>query len=74
MLLQDSWEDQVVCESMFMPLQMSLRLLKGSSLTQVKIKHNKPLAEADIILVYDGRQCYSAVGKTSHASLRYHHF
>ena len=43
--------------------QMKLTLLNESSLIKVKIRHNRPIADADVILIYDRRQHYTTVGK-----------
>ena len=63
MLLQDTWGDQIVCKGMLILWQIKLTLLNTPSLTQVKFQHKKHFADADVILVNNGRQHYNTVGK-----------
>ena len=57
MLLQGNLGDQGICKDMLMLWQMMLTLFNGSCLTQLKIWHNKPLADVNVILIYDRKLC-----------------
>lgn len=60
MLENGTWGDKIVLTSISMLWSIRITVVNAVNLTTERIRHNKPLVNADIVLLYNGRNQYSA--------------
>jgi hypothetical protein len=63
MLRPGSWGDQTVIFALSMMLNLRISVLLSNSLTHLAFRHSGGLGQADIILIYNGRDHYNTIGK-----------
>jgi hypothetical protein len=64
MLESGSEGDQIVLKALSYYMGLQITVVDVSDLTEKRIRHDKPLKEADICLVYNGTNHYSPAGKS----------
>ena len=63
MLLESSWGDEVILCVVSMMWQLKITVLHAESLHETRIRHNVPLEEADMVVVYCSGAHYIGAGK-----------
>ena len=58
MLQEDSWGDQACILTMSMMWQLPITVVTAEDLGHLKFRHDRPLKEVDLVLVYAGRSYY----------------
>ena len=63
MLKRGFWGEDVVLYSFSCLFDLKITVLNSRSLEEYRYRHNQPLGEADVVLVYNGNNHYLYVGK-----------
>jgi hypothetical protein len=63
MLQKNTWGDQVVLTAIGMMWGLAISIVNVQHDVHLQLRHQRPLAKADIILVYNGVSHYNAAGK-----------
>ena len=63
MLRPETWGDIVVLYAISHMWSVAITLINGPALLEYRIRHKRPLAECDIVVVFDGHAHFSGAGK-----------
>ena len=63
MSFRDTWADAVQGYVLAYQWNCRVTIYNIPSMSEIRLRHNKPMVDSDIILLYDGRRHYSAVCK-----------
>ena len=63
MLKRGFWGEDVVLYSFSCLFDLKITVLNSRSLEEYRYRHNLPLGQADVVLVYNGNNHYLYVGK-----------
>ena len=63
MLKREFWGEDVVLYAFSCLFDLKIMVLNSRSLEEYRYRHNLPLCQADVVLVYNGNSHYLYVGK-----------
>ena len=63
MLRRDFWGDEVVLFAVSCMWSVRITVLNSKTLQEYRIRHDRPMEEADIVIVYNGANHFTAAGK-----------
>jgi hypothetical protein len=68
MIQKNSWGDQGMILGASVTYNVLITVVLGNTdpVSELRIRHSRPLSEVDVVIVYDGVGHYSAVGKSLH--------
>ena len=69
-ILQDTtWGEELLIVTMSQRWQLTITVVHGESLRESRVRHNRPLDEVDLVLVYCGNNHYVGASKYPFFSL-----
>ena len=63
LLQRDFWGDEVVLFAMSYMWAVKITVLNSKTLQEYRIRHDRAMEEADVVIVYNGSHHFNATGK-----------
>jgi len=65
------WGDSIMLKTLSLFFGLRVTVLTATALTEQRFRHDLPMAKADLVLVYNGHNHYSATSTLLEISARY---
>ena len=72
LLTQRFWADEIVLKALSIMFNITITVLRAENSAEVRVRHRRPLAEVDIVLILTQSGHYSPAGQYSFSCIDFH--